>query len=79
MLVNVEISPAVQGTIADSVTVPEENRWELPHGSCVNDVLAVLGISQLPILLVVNGKVVAEGRVLREGDTLNLFPMISGG
>ena len=54
---------------------------ELPPGSSVADVLQLL---QTPlrddqIMLVVNGVMVDEGHLLKDGDRVNLMPAISGG
>ena len=54
---------------------------ELPGGSCVADLLAVLEIT-MPLdalLLAVNGRVAAPETPLREGDQVNLMPAIAGG
>ncbi|MDI6695253.1 MAG: MoaD/ThiS family protein [Anaerolineales bacterium] len=54
---------------------------ELPPGGSMADLLQQL---QLPldgdqIMLVVNGVMVDEGHLLKDGDRVNLMPAISGG
>ena len=54
---------------------------EMPEGSTILDVLQALKLELAPehLLLVVEGKVVEEGYVLREGERVNLIPAMSGG
>ena len=54
---------------------------DLPEGSCLSDLLAMLEIS-LPedaLLLAANGHVVSSEYILQDGDALNLMPAMSGG
>ena len=54
---------------------------DLPEGSSVAQAVAQLAIERRPrtMLLVVNGKIVPEDRLLAEGDELRLVPGVSGG
>jgi sulfur carrier protein ThiS len=54
---------------------------DLPEGASVAEAVAQLAIERRPrtMLLVVNGKIVAEDRLLAEGDELRLVPGVSGG
>jgi molybdopterin converting factor small subunit len=53
---------------------------DLPDGSTVNDLLESLGIpTDLPAVLLVNGRDAAPGQVLRHGDELAMFPPLAGG
>jgi len=53
---------------------------ELPEGTCVLDVIQPLNIKpeELAICLL-NGKDANEHSVLKDGDTLALFPPVGGG
>jgi len=53
----------------------------LPEGASVAQAVAQLAIERRPrtMLLVVNGKIVPEDRLLAEGDELRLVPGVSGG
>ena len=55
--------------------------WDLPEGASVAEAVAQLAIERRPrtMLLVVNGKIVPEDRLLAEGDELRLVPGVSGG
>ena len=54
---------------------------DLPKGASVAQAVAQLAIERRPrtMLLVVNGKIVPEDRLLAEGDELRLVPGVSGG
>ena len=62
---------------------------EMPEGSTIRDILEELvdlpgfqnlsGLMPEHLLLVVEGKVVAEDYVLREGERVSLIPAMSGG
>ncbi|MDR3584143.1 MAG: MoaD/ThiS family protein [Desulfosporosinus sp.] len=53
---------------------------DFPEGSCVLDVIQPLGIKPEEIAIcLLNGKDANEHKVLKEGDTLALFPPVGGG
>ena len=65
-------------TFRDGRFIVEET--ELPEGSCVLEVIQPLNIKpeELAICLV-NGKDAKEHTLLKDGDTLALFPPVGGG
>jgi sulfur carrier protein len=53
---------------------------DTPDGATVLDVKRQLGMpDDLPGILLLNGKQVAPDTVMREGDTLAIFPPLAGG
>ena len=54
---------------------------EMAEGSTIRDVLQALELDLAPehLLLVVEGKVVEEDYVVREGEMVSLIPAMSGG
>jgi len=54
---------------------------EMPEGSTIRDIMERLALELAPehLLLVVEGKVVEEDYVLREGEQVSLIPAMSGG
>jgi molybdopterin converting factor small subunit len=53
---------------------------EMPDGVTVLDVKQRLGIpDDLPGILLVNGRQTAPETIMREGDTLSIFPPLAGG
>lgn len=79
MRVKVDISPVLRGLIPANRNDLPTGAWDLAEGSEIDAVLKELDFTLVPILLFLNGKVVDENAVLREGDTLKIFPMVQGG
>jgi molybdopterin converting factor small subunit len=54
---------------------------DLPPGATVADLLALLEIELSPeaMLLAVNGRIVDLAHEIKDGDTVNLMPALSGG
>ena len=54
--------------------------WDLPEGSRLMDVLQPLNIEPEEVAIcLVNGRNVNEQHVLKDGDTIALFPPVGGG
>ncbi|TGE34417.1 MoaD/ThiS family protein [Desulfosporosinus sp. Sb-LF] len=54
--------------------------WDLPDESRVLNILQTLGIKTEEVAIcLVNGRNVNEQHVLKDGDTLALFPPVGGG
>ena len=56
-----------------------KDQWDVPEDSRVDGLLDKLNLTQVPALLILRGDVVGEDAILKEGDVLKIFPMISGG
>lgn len=56
-----------------------ERTLDLAEGQTVLDVLRTLDLSKLELLTAVNGEVVKDHTMLRDGDELTLIPAIQGG
>ena len=56
-----------------------EEEIELSEGSSVLDLLAGLGVSRETVIVFVNGRIVPEEKVLREGDEVVVHPIVTGG
>ena len=53
---------------------------ELPDGATVNDLLDHLGVHRRVKMISVNGERESDrNRVLRDGDSLRVFPVVVGG
>lgn len=57
----------------------KEAEREYPPGASVGNVLQSLNINGFRGAVLVNGTAVAESRLLSDGDTVTLFPLVSGG
>jgi len=79
MQISIEISSAFHAMISASGKIPDRDVWEIPEGGCINDVLAILGLTQVSALLLLNGEVTTEKAELKAKDVVKIYPMISGG
>ena len=58
----------------------DEGNLDMPDGSCVRDVLKLMGINPARLLPVsVNGKQVSRSHLLRDSDVVVLIFPLSGG
>ena len=60
----------------------ETRKETYPEGTRVGDIVRALGVDTEndPVgILLVNGRHARWGDVLRDGDTLSIFPMLGGG
>ena len=78
MLIEIEISSALH------ITIPVSGKnltdqWDVHEGTRVDEMLDMLSLTKIPTLLTLNGQVVNEDSILKEGDTLKIFPLIGGG
>lgn len=79
MVITVRLHTILQRQTAQGLV--RELDVELPANSTLTDLLHKLEIELDPdsLLLVVNGRLVETGDLLRPGDRVNLMPAISGG
>lgn len=76
MSITVEVT--VKGALADRL--PEGTAHaEVTEGTPVRDVLKALALPVLPCVFVVNGVASAGGRILADGDRVQLHPQQAGG
>ena len=79
MRITVDISPVLHIMMPNNGNELTAGAWDLAEGSGVDAVLKKLDFTLVPVLLVLNGNLVDEDAVLREGDTLKILPMVNGG
>ena len=79
MLITIEISSALQPLIPVSGKNLSEDQWEVPEGASAGAVLDWLGLNQVPTMLILNKTAATENTSLKAGDTLKIFPLVSGG
>ena len=79
MLIEVEISSALLVTLPVSGKNLTQDQWDVDEGTRIDEILDKLSLTEVPTLLIINGHVVSEESVLQEGDTLKIFPLVSGG
>ena len=53
--------------------------FDLPEGTTIADVIAMIGLPDEPRVIFVNNRHAPEGQVLVDGDRLAIFPPVAGG
>lgn len=79
MLIKIEISSALPVTLPVSGKNLTRDQWDVDEGTRIDEILDKLDLTEIPTLLIINGHAVSEDRILKEGDTLKIFPLVSGG
>jgi sulfur carrier protein ThiS len=79
MLIEIEISSALHDLIPVSGKNLVGDHWEVTAGTHPIDILNWLGLTGVPTILILNREVVTEKTILKEGDILRIFPLVSGG
>ena len=79
MIIQIRIASALLGKIPDIDKDLHRDSWEMPEGTDIQQVLALLNLADTPTLLVVNGWQGVRDRVLEDGDTLEIVGVPSGG
>jgi len=78
-----KIEVALFATLTKHLPPGAQNRRaviEVKDGSSIRDVLNQLGVpAELPNILLVNGRQAPENTVLKDGETLSVFPPLAGG
>lgn len=78
-----KIEVALFATLSKYLPPGAQNRRaviEVKDGATVREVLTQLGIPpELPNILLVNGRQSPENTVVKEGETLSVFPPLAGG
>jgi sulfur carrier protein ThiS len=57
----------------------KNQEWEMRAGSTVDAAMHKAGVSREEALPLINKRLVAEDAILRDGDVLELVPVVSGG
>lgn len=78
-----KIGIALYATLSKYLPPDAENRkavLEVKEGATVREIMSQLGIPRdLPNILLVNGRQSREDTVLKDGETLSIFPPLAGG
>lgn len=56
-----------------------DKKWELKGGITARDAMKKIGIDPESVLVVVNGTLVTDDTILRDGDQVKLVAVVSGG
>jgi sulfur carrier protein ThiS len=78
-----KIEVALFATLSKYLPAGSQNRratLEVKDGVTIRDILNQLGVPpELPNILLVNGRQAPETTVLKDGETLSVFPPLAGG
>lgn len=78
-----KVEVALYATLSKYLPAGSQNRratLEVKDGVTVRDILNQLGVPpELPNILLVNGRQAPETTVLKDGETLSVFPPLAGG
>ena len=55
------------------------DKWNLPEGTTVAEVLKMFNLEESVQITLVNGNYTNKDRVLNEGDVLHISPLVTGG
>jgi len=80
IIIEIRAYSTLRDYLPHSVIHGDGNKWSIPEGTTVSQVLQLLGIpaEEYPVV-VVNGGHGAREAVLKEGDRLDLYPLLAGG
>ena len=79
MIIEIKIPSLFRGDIPKANTNLGGDKWEIPEGSTVAQVLKILNLSEEGKVFLINSRQANKQRVLKEGDVLAIFPPIAGG
>lgn len=79
MIIEIKIPSIFHRDIPHSNTNLDGDKWEIPEGSTVAQVLKILNLSEEGKVFLINSRQGDKERVLKEGDVLAIFPPIAGG
>lgn len=56
-----------------------EKKWDMKGNITARDAMKKIGVDPESVLVVVNGKLVTDDALLKEGDQVKLVAVVSGG
>ena len=80
MIIEVKLYLSLLRYVPNSEERLEGNKWRIPRGSTVGQVLEMLNLPEEEAkILLINGRHAYKGRILNEGDVLQVVPPLCGG
>ena len=80
MVIEVKLYLSLLRHVPQSDKHLERDRWEVPDGATVGQVLEMLNLPDSEArIITVNGRHSYRGKTLREGDILQVVPVLCGG
>jgi len=79
MQVEIRIATILRNKISSFDKNLVKDKWDLPEGIKVSEILQMLNLTNSFTILVVNDRQVNKETILRDGDVLKVFSAVSGG
>ena len=80
MVIEVKLYLSLLRHVPQSDKHLERDRWEVPDGATVGQVLEMLNLPDSEArIITVNGRHSYRGKTLRDGDILQVVPVLCGG
>lgn len=80
MIIEVKLYLSLLRHVPQSDKHLERDKWEVPERSTVGQVLEMLNLPESEAkILMINGRHTYRGKMLKEGDVLQVVPVLCGG
>lgn len=79
MQVEIRIAAVLRDKISSSDQNLLKEKWDLPEGTKVAEILRMLNLANAFTILVVNDRQVDKETILKNGDVFQIFSAVSGG
>jgi len=79
MMIEIQIASILHRHVSPCDKNPGGDKWEVPEGSSVAEVLEVLNLANAHTILILNGRQGNKDSNLKAGDVLKIFSAVSGG
>lgn len=80
MIIQVKLYLSLLRYVPQSEERLEGNKWKVPEGSTVGQVLEMLNLPEEETkILLINDRYAYKGRILKDGDVLQVVPPLAGG
>lgn len=80
MIVEIKVFSTLRRHADASEMLPDNDRWDIPEGTAVGDLGRKLNIPEKEIkIILVNGRKAGNRQILKEGDSVYIFPPMIGG
>ncbi len=80
MIIQVKLYLSLLRHVPESEKQVAWDKWDVPEGSKVGQVLEMLNLPEAEAkIIVVNGRHTYRGKALKEGDVLQVIPVLVGG
>ena len=79
MMIELQIASILRQKAPSSDKDLSGDKWEIPEETSVAGVLEMLNLTDIPVILMLNGRQGNRDKILRENDVLKIFSAVSGG